>query len=210
MAIIGTLPNTISNGQAVDATPVMADFNYIVNQVNANATPLGTLTAPTGTAMLFQQNFAPLGWTAQTSTNDAAIRVMVPGAFVGVAGANAFSGLMRGSATTDSHALTSAELAVHNHGVTDPTHSHSSPPHQHGSASGFNFYTATPTGGATTNFSGGANNINLENLTNPIGVTVSAGPTNISIQNAGSGAGHTHALSNFNYSTMDVILAIKS
>ena len=50
MAIIGTLPNTISNGQAVDATPVMADFNFIVNQVNANANPLGTFTAPSGTS----------------------------------------------------------------------------------------------------------------------------------------------------------------
>lgn len=37
MAIIGTLPNTITNGQAVDATPVMADFNWILNQTNANA-----------------------------------------------------------------------------------------------------------------------------------------------------------------------------
>lgn len=40
--IVGTLPNNILNGQAVDATPVMADFNFIVNQVNANAMPLDT------------------------------------------------------------------------------------------------------------------------------------------------------------------------
>lgn len=45
MAIIGTLPNNIQNGQQVDATPVMADFNFIVNQVNANATPLGTISS---------------------------------------------------------------------------------------------------------------------------------------------------------------------
>jgi hypothetical protein len=37
MAIIGALPNTISNGQAIDAVPVMADFNWIVTQTNANA-----------------------------------------------------------------------------------------------------------------------------------------------------------------------------
>ena len=37
MAIIGTLPNTISDGQLADAVPVMADFTWIVNQVNANA-----------------------------------------------------------------------------------------------------------------------------------------------------------------------------
>ncbi|PRH46124.1 tail fiber domain-containing protein [Burkholderia multivorans] len=39
MAIIGNLPNTLSNGTTADATQVMADFNYIVNQVNANAMP---------------------------------------------------------------------------------------------------------------------------------------------------------------------------
>ncbi|KVN55394.1 hypothetical protein WT13_23565 [Burkholderia anthina] len=40
MSIIGNLPNTLSNGTTADATQVMADFNYIVNQVNANAQPL--------------------------------------------------------------------------------------------------------------------------------------------------------------------------
>lgn len=210
MAIIGTLPNTISNGQAVDATPVMADFNFIVNQVNANANPIGTLTAPSGTNVLFQQNFAPLGWTAQTTTNDAAIRVMTPAAFFGVAGANAFSGLMRGSAVTDNHNLTIAELAPHNHGVNDPAHSHSSPAHQHGTASGNNFWTATPTGGASTNLTGGSSSINQETLTGAIGVTINAASTGITTQNTGTGSGHNHGLSNFNYLTMDVISATKT
>ena len=40
MSIIGNLLNTLSNGTTADATQVMADFNYIVNQVNANAQPL--------------------------------------------------------------------------------------------------------------------------------------------------------------------------
>lgn len=35
--IIGALPNTVVNGQAVDAVPVMTDLNWIVSQVNANA-----------------------------------------------------------------------------------------------------------------------------------------------------------------------------
>jgi len=35
--IIGAFPNTIVNGQLIDATPVMADFNWILSQVNANA-----------------------------------------------------------------------------------------------------------------------------------------------------------------------------
>lgn len=36
MSIIGPLPNIIQNGQVIDAVPVMADFNYIISQVNAN------------------------------------------------------------------------------------------------------------------------------------------------------------------------------
>lgn len=52
MAIIGTLPNNIQNGQAVDANPVMADFNYIVNQVNANAAPSATAVTTGSTASL--------------------------------------------------------------------------------------------------------------------------------------------------------------
>lgn len=36
-AIIGALPNTLLNGTTADATQVMADLNWIVNQVNANA-----------------------------------------------------------------------------------------------------------------------------------------------------------------------------
>lgn len=40
--IVGTIPNNIQNGQVEDAVPVMANFNWIINQVNANAAPLAT------------------------------------------------------------------------------------------------------------------------------------------------------------------------
>ncbi|RQQ54304.1 tail fiber domain-containing protein [Burkholderia stagnalis] len=39
MAIIGTLPVSLSNGTTADASQVMSDLNFIVNQVNANAVP---------------------------------------------------------------------------------------------------------------------------------------------------------------------------
>jgi hypothetical protein len=42
MPIIGTLPAVIANAQPIDAVPVMADFNWIVSQVNANAAPAGS------------------------------------------------------------------------------------------------------------------------------------------------------------------------
>lgn len=41
-AIIGSLPVTLQNGTTADATQVMSDLNWIVNQVNANAAPLAT------------------------------------------------------------------------------------------------------------------------------------------------------------------------
>lgn len=43
--IVGALPNTISNGSAVDAVPVMTDFNWLVSQVNANAAAASDLAA---------------------------------------------------------------------------------------------------------------------------------------------------------------------
>ncbi|MDE2104601.1 MAG: hypothetical protein KGL39_45620 [Patescibacteria group bacterium] len=48
MTIINTLPYTIANGQAVDATPVMADLNQIVSNVNANAVASASLAASGG------------------------------------------------------------------------------------------------------------------------------------------------------------------
>ena len=50
MSIIGSLPSTISNGDAVDAVPVMADFNYIVSQVNANSAVNSNISGVSGTA----------------------------------------------------------------------------------------------------------------------------------------------------------------
>ncbi|VWB67328.1 hypothetical protein [Burkholderia lata] len=42
--IIGTIPANLQNGTNADASQVMADLNFIVNQVNANATPVGTIS----------------------------------------------------------------------------------------------------------------------------------------------------------------------
>ena len=46
MAIVGTLPVYLVNGTVADATQVMADLLFIVQQVNANAQPLGQLVQP--------------------------------------------------------------------------------------------------------------------------------------------------------------------
>ena len=64
MAIISPLPYTIANGDPVDATPVQANLNQIVSNVNANAAPAGgsaateflvaTTTNPAGAVPLAQ------------------------------------------------------------------------------------------------------------------------------------------------------------
>ena len=54
MTIIGTLPNIISNGQNIDAGPLMNDLNYIVNQVNTNV-PLSTVNGAIYASMAITQ-----------------------------------------------------------------------------------------------------------------------------------------------------------
>lgn len=69
------------------------------------------------------------------------------------------------------HALVTAELAVHNHGVTDPTHAHT-----------------LVTGGATQGLTSGSGGNAFVETNNPI--TTSSNATGISINNAGSGTAH--------------------
>jgi hypothetical protein len=47
--IIGAMPNQIANGTIIDAVPVMANFNWILAQVNANVGTALKLTTCTTT-----------------------------------------------------------------------------------------------------------------------------------------------------------------
>jgi hypothetical protein len=49
--IIGTLPANLQNGTNADASQVMADLNFIVNQVNANAVPESATSLPNVTSL---------------------------------------------------------------------------------------------------------------------------------------------------------------
>lgn len=101
-AIIGTLPVTLTNGTTADATQVMSDLNWIVNQVNANAAPLSgvallasanTFTAvQSGIAAAAAANFPiasqvqnwafnTLTSTLGTNTITARVAVMAPSAY---------------------------------------------------------------------------------------------------------------------------------
>ena len=52
--IVGPIPNNLTNGTTIDAVPVMANYNWIMNQVNTNAAPIanptftGTVTGGAG------------------------------------------------------------------------------------------------------------------------------------------------------------------
>lgn len=80
MAIIGTLPNNIQDGQVADAVPVMADFNFIVSQVNANAQPIAT---PSVGSLVSVQVFSTVGtatYTANPLANSVVVEILGGGA----------------------------------------------------------------------------------------------------------------------------------
>lgn len=70
MTIIGALPNNLQNGTTADASQVMADFNFIVNQVNANALPTGSISPG---ALVNVQVFSASGTYTPTSGANKAI-----------------------------------------------------------------------------------------------------------------------------------------
>jgi hypothetical protein len=199
MSIIGTLPNNIQDGQAVDASPVMADFNYIVNQVNANGNPTGTLTAPSGTRIVFHQAAAPTGWAIDSSLNDFTLQLTGGvGAGAAVFTGNAYSGMFNAQWTTDGHALTIAELAVHNH--SDAGHTHADAGHAHAGSGGQ--FLVGATGGLLQSGSGGQPYVGAATTANA-SANIETGFA--AIQNTGSGTAHSHTKTfNVNYATVIV------
>jgi hypothetical protein len=85
MAVIGTLPNILLNGTIADATQVMADFNFIVNQVNENAVPFG-LPQP---GVLLNIQVFPTGGTFTYTPTSGTTKVIVDGIGAGGGGGGA-------------------------------------------------------------------------------------------------------------------------
>ncbi|CAB3720224.1 hypothetical protein LMG22037_04700 [Paraburkholderia phenoliruptrix] len=156
MSIIGALPNNLANGTTADASQVMADLNFIVNQVNANASPIGTLTAPSGTRMAFHQTAAPAGWTIDTTiTNHTCLYTSSGGGIVNTG--SGYSSFVSSGWFTDLHTLTVSELPSHTHNVPIITGSGV----QSGAIGGGNF-----TGGnASTDNGTGGNQGHQHNIT---------------------------------------------
>lgn len=206
MAIIGTLPITLTNGSTADATQVMSDLNFIVNQVNANGNPAGTLTAPTGTSMNFFNAAAPLGWTINAAVNDHT--VWLNAAAGGTAGgASAYSTMFQNAWTSDGHALSVAELAIHTHADGGHVHTYNDGGHNHAPSGGGSFWKqgttalqSPGTGGPTSDAVGS---------TNPANINISINTGFAALQNAGSGNAHSHTKT-FNAQYIGAVVAVKS
>ena len=170
--IIGPLPNAIANGQTIDAVPVMADFNWILAQVNANAAPLnnptftGTVTAGAGG---FSGNVTTAAQTAITSV----------GTLTSLA--------VTGATSVGSGSGTGAGLVI------NPASSVS------GGVSGYGYIHATTSGAPTnSNFvlnSNGSSTIFLGNVGFGFGTTTNSGfvlsPTS-AVSSGASGVAYMH------------------
>lgn len=100
----------------------------------------------------------------------------------------------RGSET---HTLTTAQLASHGHGISDPGHAHgvSDPGHVHGSGIGGNFFINLA--GGSPGWQGGGtftNAVQLAGATDrrATGISVVGAATGVSVQTSGSGDAHNN------------------
>lgn len=76
----------------------------------------GVSEFPAGTAMVFQQTAAPVGWTKSTTHNDKALRVVSGTASSG--GATAFSSVFGAGKTAGATTLTESQMPSHTHTST--------------------------------------------------------------------------------------------
>ncbi|MGN6657088.1 MAG: hypothetical protein ACTHJ9_17345 [Rhodanobacter sp.] len=205
MPIIGNLPNNLANGTTADASQVMGNLNYIVNQVNANTIPIGTLTAPTGTSVPMAQSAAPAGWTSSTQS-DIAFRYnsSTGGASGGTNGWSTWNST--GNYNANAVTLSVGNLPAHNHTVTDNGHAHTDSGHTH--AQNASTVLNIASSGAQT---GGSFNIGTGNVNTQTGfANIQSSTTGITINNTGSGTAFTPTVPLPNVKYVDHILAVKS
>lgn len=110
--IVGPLPNNILNGSIIDAVPVMANFNWIVAQVNANAGAgaiTNSLSIPT---------FVP---PASTSGTANAISLLPTPAITAYAAGQRFSFIPPAAPNTGATTISVSSLAVRNLVYADGT-----------------------------------------------------------------------------------------
>ena len=162
-------------------------------------------TAPTGWAFLQGQTLVnaqtvyPDLWNNCSGLRSGANVILPDARGRTLIGAGTGSGLtartLYGTSGFETHTLTTAEMPVHSHGVTDPGHSHTDLGHSHGAKSGTVQYVMI--GSAAPNFqgfiAGSAMRIQGENDTGSGEAFISNDLTGITTTtNAGSGGAHNN------------------
>ena len=169
----GTIGSASSGASTRANVDCQALFTLLYSNINDLNAPV--LTSAGVTSNRATQGTAAAAWAA----NCRMTLTRQLGRTLGIAGAG--SGLtsraLGGFLGEEAHTLTTAELAVHNHAVTDPTHLHTLGPGTVGN------YT-----GAWDGVAGGTFGMNAASSTTS-STTLAAG-TGVTIQNAGSGAAH--------------------
>ena len=147
--------------------------------------------------MLFQQSTAPVGWTKDVSIDNTALRVTAGTVSSGgtLDFTAAFNSARVPAGSVGSTSLTTDQMPVHSHGVSDPGHIHSinDPGHRH-SVNAARVSKSTESGSGD----GEAFNENLVTSYSSTGISINNRSTGISISNAGSGNGHTHSFTGSN------------
>jgi len=140
--------------------------------------------------MLFRQSSAPVGWTKDTSINDAALRV-VSGS-VSSGGSAGFAAAFAAGVTAGNTTLTVDQIPSHTHTATvsDPGHTHN--------AKFVKAFSGFAAAGGECEYS-------------EAGTPTTASTTGISVSNAlvGGGQAHNHSLPMANLKYVDVIVATK-
>ena len=117
----GSFNVTVTNGVSGVVIPqsrrcvVFADTTNGVRIVGI-AGSSGADPIPTGTAMLFYQNAAPVGWTISSALNDYGIKIVSSAG--GVTSGSVDYSTLFARTTTDAHTLTTSEIPSHNHTFT--------------------------------------------------------------------------------------------
>lgn len=153
------------------------------------------------------QGAIPTGWAlCDGGTHNGIVTPNLTDKFIVGAGLNYANGAAGGVATqnigsVNGTALDATQGSVHSHGVSDPTHAHSTNevPHHHGITWGFTQVVAFV--GGASGFAGGTlvAQANVPTATDnaTTGITINGAATGVTIQNSSGGATHAHTTNNF-------------
>lgn len=178
-----------------------------------------------GTRMLFQQKFAPTGWTKVTSGIDNHALRVTTGTPTVVSNQQSFSSVFTTvpiDGTVADTTLTENQMPQHKHGVTDAGHDHGSTAtgvdnHTHEVGTLPAYYGADgqnrPPGWSSGDRQQGSSKTTTSAASGNVSVTIPAGTTGLQVQNTGASEAHTHSFDgtniNLSINYVDVIVAQK-